>query len=88
MALFLLALFQTNILLYEILLDCIAIFHDWLSLKILFSLMILLEGELFFRDLLFVIALLECWFLALIFLCLCITRNLFLLLFTAMMRSM
>jgi hypothetical protein len=55
-------------------------------LRMLFILLILLEGDLFFRDLLFVIALLECWFLTLIIVCLCTRRNLFLLLFSAIMR--
>lgn len=72
MALFLFAFFHANILLDEISLDYIAIFHGWLGLRMLFILLILLEGDLFLRDLLFVIALLECWFLALILLCLCI----------------
>ncbi len=44
----------------------------------LFILLILLEGDL--RDLLFLIALLECLLLTLIFLCLCIRHNLLLLL--------
>ncbi len=86
MALFLFAFFHVNILLVEISLDWIAIFHGRLGLRMLFILLILLEGDLFFRDLLFVIALLECWFLTLIIVCLCTRRNLFLLLFSAIMR--
>ena len=59
-ALFLFVFFHTNILLDEISLNYIAIFNGWLGLRMFFILLILLEGDLFCRDLLFVIALLEC----------------------------
>ena len=59
-ALFLFVFFHTNILLDEISLECIAIFDCRLGLRMLFILLILLEGDLFCRDLLFFTALLEC----------------------------
>jgi hypothetical protein len=89
MALFLFAFLHANILLDEISLDWIAIFHGHLGLRMIFILLILLEGDLSLRDLLFVIALLECWFLTLIFIYLCLKCNLLLLLLllsTAIMR--
>ncbi len=60
MVLFIFTFFHVNILLDEISLDYVAIFHGQLGLRMLFILLILLEGDLFLRDLFFVITLLEC----------------------------
>ncbi len=86
MALFLFAFIHANILLDEISLDCIAILVAGLVWGMFFNLLIRLEDDLFLRNLFFVIALLECWFLTLILLCLCVRHKPFLLLFTAIMK--